>query len=139
MSENTAKTTDPIWDSRNADDVTLQENYSQAIEGLKRELAEVQQRLIAFTDSPEGKNFFAAQQRDTANRLVDELERELATAEAKLRSIKQFLKNAADTNADNMEGANLDEFKAYEACMVLAVESLKQLGVKYNPITGVEK
>ena len=67
---------------------------------LAKELAEVQQRLIAFLDSPEGRNVMAARQRDTANRCVDELEHEIAAAESKLNIAWDALK-FAEENSDH--------------------------------------
>ena len=55
----------------------LIESYTQEVIRQRNEIKELKERLLKYIDSPEGKNYCASQQRDTANRTCDELEKEL--------------------------------------------------------------
>lgn len=60
----------------------LHSAQEQQVSAALRERDEAIEFLIRYTDSPEGHNFSASQQRDTANRLADELEKENAELRA---------------------------------------------------------
>ena len=51
----------------------------------------------------------------------------------------KLLRDTADTNADQMEGADWEQFVRAEERMGLALDLLKQLGITYDPMTGKDK
>lgn len=67
---------------------------------LEHELTEANRRLLEFIDSPEGMNFTTAQQRDTANRCVDELERELAAEREARERAEHFIEREGYRRCD---------------------------------------
>lgn len=53
--------------------------------------------------------------------------------------ILQLIMNRATVHADNMEGANHDEFLQAEARMCECIDILEACGVRFNPMTGESK
>ena len=65
----------PRTNEREAMSYGLHEGWGLALaRQLERELNAANETLSRYLQSPEGRNIMAAQQRDTANRLADELE-----------------------------------------------------------------
>ena len=76
---------------------------------------------------------------EKANQLENEL-RMLRVENIRLQTEREVLIETlielADASADNMEGADDREFITAENNMVMAIDILKLLKIKYNPMTG---
>ena len=51
----------------------------------------------------------------------------------------KLLRDTADAGADQMDGADWEEFIRAEERMGLALDLLKHLGITYDPMTGSDK
>lgn len=102
---------------------------SREYEKLERELTEAKDQV----------SFYKAELEHAKDEIATWVEVMGEHASKEIR-VKEFLINVADKNADDMEGATLEEFIKAQTRMCLAVDLLKELvGIKYDPMTGKEE